>query len=143
MNTQKTNDGKSKQFCDLINPFRRPKKVIPKSPVNAKSPQLAAKTMENKNLGSTGLKVSVLGFGSGILNGDKAQQENFKQIVKKAYDAGINFFDTAEMYGYGKSEIALGKVIKELRLPREQLVISTKIFWGPGDGPNAVGRPFS
>ena len=139
MTTQKTPNGKSKQFCDLFNPFRRPKKVSPKPSLDSTSPLLAKKTMEYKNLGSTGLKVSVLGFGTGILNGDKAEQENFKQIVKKAYDAGINFFDTAEMYGYGKSEIALGKAIKELQLPREQLVISTKIFWGPGDGPNVVG----
>ncbi len=95
--------------------------------------------MQYKNLGSSGLKVSVLGFGTGILSDDKAQQENFKQMLKKAYDAGVNFFDTAEMYGYGKSEIALGKAIKELDLPREQLVISTKIFWGPGDGPNDTG----
>ncbi len=95
--------------------------------------------MQYKNLGSTGLKVSVIGLGTGIVPEDPAQQENFKQIVKKAYDAGINFFDTAEMYGYGSSEIALGKAIKELNLPREQLIVSTKLFWGPGDGPNDTG----
>ncbi len=95
--------------------------------------------MEYKNLGNTGLKVSVLGLGSGFLvNNDPVQHENIKQVIKKAYDSGINFFDTAEMYGYGQSEIALGKAIKELNLPREQLVISTKLFWG-GDGPNDVG----
>jgi len=97
------------------------------------------KKMEYKNLGPTGLKVSVIGFGTGILSDDAAQYENFKQIVKKAYDLGVNFFDTAEMYGLGKSEIALGKVIKELNLPREQLVVTTKLFLGPGDGPNDIG----
>jgi len=96
--------------------------------------------MEYKNLGNTGLKISVLSLGSGFLvNDDRAQHENIKQVIKKAFDSGINFFDTAEMYGYGQSEIALGKAIKELNLPREQLVISTKLFWGPGDGPNDVG----
>jgi len=95
--------------------------------------------MEYKNLGSSGLKVSVIGLGTGLLTADPATHESLKQVVKKAYEAGINFFDTAEMYGYGQSEIGLGKAIKELNLPREQLVISTKLFWGPGDGPNDVG----
>ena len=95
--------------------------------------------MEYKNLGSTGLKVSVIGYGTGNISLDPADQDNLKQIVKKAYDSGVNFFDTAEQYGYGNSEIALGKAFKELNLPREQLVVTTKIFWGPGDGPNDVG----
>ncbi len=95
--------------------------------------------MEYKNLGSSGLKVSVIGLGTFIISEDPAVHENLKQIIKKAYDSGINFFDTAELYGYGQSELALGKAIKDLQLPREQLVISTKIFWGPGDGPNDNG----
>jgi len=95
--------------------------------------------MEYKYLGPTGLKVSVIGLGSGVLTDDPAQHEGLKQVVKKAFESGINFFDTAEMYGYGQSELALGKAFKELDLPREQLVVSTKIFWGPGNGPNDNG----
>jgi len=95
--------------------------------------------MEYKNLGSSGLKVSVIGFGTGILDDAPDAYESFKQTLHKAYVSGINFIDTAEQYGYGASEIALGKALKELNIPREQLVISTKLFWGPGDGPNDTG----
>ena len=95
--------------------------------------------MEYRTLGPTGLKVSVIGIGTPIMNDDPAKQETLKQVVKKAYDSGINFFDTAEMYGYGQAELALGKAIKELDISREQLVICTKIFWGPGGGPNDNG----
>lgn len=95
--------------------------------------------MEYKNLGSTGLKVSLIGFGTGLITDAPEAYEDFKQTIQKAYESGINFIDTAEVYGYGTSEIALGKAIKELRIPREQLVISTKLFWGPGDGPNDNG----
>jgi len=95
--------------------------------------------MEYRNLGATGLKVSAIGFGTGSVSQDPVEQENLKQLVKKAYEAGVNFFDTAEQYNDGNSEIALGKAFKELNLPREQLVVSTKLFWGPGKGPNDVG----
>ncbi len=95
--------------------------------------------MEYKNLGSTGLKVSVIGMGGFLSSYGPTETENLKQIIKKAYELGVNFFDTAEAYGFGQSETALGKIFKELNLPREQLVVSTKLFWGPGDGPNDVG----
>ncbi len=95
--------------------------------------------MEYKNLGSTGLKVSVIGMGSALSTYGPTETENLKQVIKKAYDLGINFFDTAEAYGYGQAETALGNIFKELKLPREQLVVTTKLFWGPGDGPNDVG----
>jgi len=96
------------------------------------------------SLGPTGLKVSVLGFGN-WLTSDKgeADQETTTLMIKKAYDSGINFFDTAEAYGSGKAEIAMGKAFKELNLPREQLVVSTKLFFGGGvfgtNGPNDRG----
>jgi len=53
-------------------------------------------------------------------------------MIKKAWDLGINFFDTAEVYGRGEAEIQLGKALKALGVPREDLVISTKVFIGPG-----------
>ncbi len=95
--------------------------------------------MEYKNLGSTGLKVSVIGMGSFCPSYGLTETENLKQVIKKAYDLGINFFDTAESYGYGEAETALGKIFKELKLPREQLVVATKLFWGPSLTPNDVG----
>lgn len=61
--------------------------------------------MEYRRLGDTGLKVSVIGYGN-WLNADSPQAiENNKLIVKRAWELGINFFDTAEIYGYGQGEI--------------------------------------
>ncbi|KAG6839679.1 hypothetical protein H0H93_005148, partial [Arthromyces matolae] len=53
-----------------------------------------------------------------------------KDIIKTAFDAGINMFDTAEVYAKGNSELEMGRVIKELGLRRTDLVITTKLFWG-------------
>jgi len=62
-----------------------------------------------------------------------------KDIIKAAFDAGINMFDTAEEYAAGQSEIEMGRAIRELGYRRSDLVITTKIFWGPHKGPNASG----
>jgi voltage-dependent potassium channel beta subunit len=91
--------------------------------------------MEYRFLGPTGLKVSVLGFGNWLTSDDPKNEERTKELIKKSYDSGINFFDTAEGYGAGKGEIAFGKAFKELALPREQIVVSTKLFFG-GAGVN-------
>jgi len=95
-------------------------------------------TMEYRNLGPTGLKVSILGFGNWLTSNQEADQARTTEMIKKSYELGVNFFDTAEVYGSGKAEIAMGQAFKELNLPREQLVVSTKLFWG-GKGPNDVG----
>ncbi|KAG6833273.1 hypothetical protein H0H87_009448 [Tephrocybe sp. NHM501043] len=62
-----------------------------------------------------------------------------KEIIKTAFDAGINMFDTAEAYAGGESEIEMGRVIKELGLRRTDLVVTTKLFWGLRTGPNDGG----
>lgn len=92
--------------------------------------------MEYRRLGKAGLKVSELSFGSWITFGSNLNLNNIRQCLKMAFDAGINFFDNAEVYANGASELLMGEAIKDLR--REDLVISTKIFWG-GKGPNATG----
>lgn len=99
---------------------------------------MEAKTTENnmiyRYLGNTGLKVSVLGWGNWINGGD--EKENLATI-KAALDNGINFIDTAEIYGFGKAEISVGKALKELNVRRESVVVSTKIFkvgFGVNDG---------
>lgn len=78
-------------------------------------------------LGNTGLKVSVIGYGNWINNQPDAQKFT-TECIKACFDAGINFFDTAEIYGDGEAEIQMGKAFKELGLRREDLVVSTKIF---------------
>ena len=88
--------------------------------------------MEYRYLGNTGLKVSVVGFGNWVNN---LNDEINKECFKKCLENGINYFDTAEGYGMGKGEIQFGKAIKELNIPREKIVVSTKIFFG-GKDPN-------
>lgn len=92
--------------------------------------------MEYRRLGRAGLKVSELSFGSWITFGSSLDLTGAKACIQTAKDAGINFFDTAEVYGNGAAETLLGEAIKQYR--REDLVISTKIFWG-GAGPNQTG----
>jgi len=94
--------------------------------------------MEYRRLGASGLKVSALGYGNWLTSDKPEFDERTKEMIKKCYELGINFFDTAEFYGEGQGEIAMGKAFKELNLPREQLVVATKIFWG-GKGVNDVG----
>lgn len=94
--------------------------------------------MEYRRLGSAGLQVSALSFGSWVTFGNQADEDLAYELMKTAYDAGVNFFDNAEAYAGGESEVLMGKVIKRAGWKRSDLVISTKIFWG-GDGPNDKG----
>ena len=94
--------------------------------------------MEYRRLGSSGLKVSALSFGSWVTFGKQVDIDLAAEEMKVALDHGVNFFDNAEAYEAGKSEVVMGKAIKKLGLPRSSYVVSTKIFWG-GDGPNDSG----
>jgi len=85
--------------------------------------------MEYNRLGKSGLKVSKIGYGN-FAAADKKDDALDAQLVKMAFEAGINFFDTAQGYGAGFGEISLGKALKALGVPREDYVVSTKIFWG-------------
>eukprot|EP00347_Sterkiella_histriomuscorum_P013781 403363388 len=79
-------------------------------------------------LGNSGLKVSVLSFGNWLNSNKQEDYEITRDAIKKCVDAGVNFFDTAEIYGDGAAETALGSAIKELGYKREDLVISTKLL---------------
>ena len=94
--------------------------------------------MEYRRLGSAGLQVSALSFGSWVTFGQQADVDLAHDMMKAAFDAGVNFFDNAEAYAGGDSETIMGKAIKKSGWKRSDLVISTKIFWG-GDGPNDKG----
>jgi len=94
--------------------------------------------MEYRRLGSSGLKVSALSFGSWITFQNQLDVSAAYDCMKAAYDAGVNFFDNAEGYAEGKAETIMGKAIKKAKWKRSSLVISTKILWG-GSGPNACG----
>jgi len=94
--------------------------------------------MEYRHLGTSGLKVSALSYGSWVTFGDQIDTARAAECMQIAYDHGVNFFDNAEAYAGGQSERIMGEVIQEKNWDRSDLVVSTKIFWG-GDGPNDVG----
>lgn len=94
--------------------------------------KLNTSNMEYRYLGGTGLRVSVISFGN--MN-ENANEGLIKDLVQKCLEKGINFFDTAEYYGLGKAEETLGKAFKELGIPREKIVVTTKIY-AAGTDPN-------
>lgn len=86
--------------------------------------------MEYRRLGRSGLKVSVLSFGSWVTFGGQFGVETAVDCLAAARDAGVNFFDNAESYAQGQSETIMGEAIKKLGWPRHEIVVSTKLFWG-------------
>lgn len=87
-------------------------------------------------LGDTGLKVSVLGLGGWLTygaDGGVAEVEQTAKCLQEAWDHGINFFDTAEVYANGKSEIIMGKALKKCNFERDDYVITTKLMFGDGE----------
>lgn len=96
--------------------------------------------MQYRRLGRSGLKVSVLSFGSWVSFGPQLAGDNARECLAAAYDAGINFFDNAEVYAKGQSEIVMGEAFKALGWPRLNYIVSTKFFWGLDRDGNAVNR---
>ncbi len=94
--------------------------------------------MQYRYLGSSGLKVSALSFGSWVTFGAQIDEDVAYDCMTAAYDAGVNFFDTAEVYAAGLAETMMGNVIRRAGWKRSDLVIATKMFWG-GKGPNDRG----
>ncbi|MBA3289068.1 MAG: aldo/keto reductase [Acidimicrobiia bacterium] len=92
--------------------------------------------MEYRRLGRTGLKVSVLSFGSWVTFDNQLKDDLAMECMAAARDAGCNFFDNAEVYAGGESEAVMGRVLAELSWPRWSYVLTTKLFWGIHDGPN-------
>ena len=90
-------------------------------------PQLVLDTskMEYRYLGNSGLRVSVLSYGNWCEHDDDKRTVD---CFKLSLEYGVNFFDTAEIYGMGIAETTLGKAFKELNVKREKIVVSTKIF---------------
>ena len=89
-----------------------------------------------RRLGSAGIKVSVLSLGSWVTYGAQVDIDAAADMIKLAYDRGINFFDNAEVYAGGQSETIMGAAFRKLGLRRGSYLVSTKLFWGINDGPN-------
>jgi voltage-dependent potassium channel beta subunit len=93
--------------------------------------------MHYRRLGHSGLKVSEISLGAWVTFGNQISENTAVELIKTAYEHGINFFDNADSYANGQAEKVMGKAIKEL--PREALVISSKVFWPTMPGPNGRG----
>ncbi len=92
--------------------------------------------MEYRRLGSAGLKLSELSYGSWVTYGSQVDTDLAVNCMKAAYDSGVNFFDNAEAYAGGKSEEIMGLALKKLGWRRSSYIISTKFYWGLNEGPN-------
>ena len=92
--------------------------------------------MPYRRLGRSGLKVSVLSFGSWVTFHNQLGDDSALRCMEAAWNAGVNFFDNAEVYAGGKSEKIMGRALRELGWPRASYVVSTKLYWGLRDGPN-------
>ncbi|KIM64182.1 hypothetical protein SCLCIDRAFT_1213610 [Scleroderma citrinum Foug A] len=97
------------------------------------------KNMPFRRLGESGLRVPLFSLGGWLTLGVTVVGDPVKEIIKLAFENGINMFDTAEGYGRGRSEVEMGRVIKELGYRRSDLVITTKLFFGTRSGPNDTG----
>ena len=91
-----------------------------------------------RRLGKSGLKVSALSFGSWITFGDQVNNSVAESCLKTAYEAGVNFFDNAEVYAQGQSEEVMGSILSKFGWARDTYLVSSKVFWG-GDCPNQTG----
>lgn len=88
--------------------------------------------MEYRRLGKSGLKVSELSLGSWITFGDQISDKEAERLMDIAYDSGVNFFDNAEVYAHGKSEIVMGNILAKKDWRRDSYIVSSKAFWGDG-----------
>ena len=93
-------------------------------------------SMEYRRVGSSGLKVSVLSFGSWVTFSAQLDDDLALNCLQTAYDSGVNFFDNAEAYAGGESEAIMGRAIDRLGWERDSYVVTSKFFWGLRGGPN-------
>lgn len=97
--------------------------------------------MEYRRLGKSGVQVSALSLGSWLTFGKQISDETAEQLMDLAYEQGVNFFDNAEVYAQGQSEIVMGNILKKKNWARNSFVVSSKVFFGDSANklPNTTG----
>ena len=93
--------------------------------------------MEYRRLGDAGVRVSAVGLGSWLTFGGTVAEEEARRCIHRAYDLGVNFFDTANVYARGEAERVLGGALA--RYDRDSYVLATKVYFPMGGGPNDGG----
>jgi len=96
--------------------------------------------MQYRRLGRSGLQLSELSLGSWVTYHNQVDSAAAREMMAAAFDAGVNFFDNAEAYAVGQSEVVMGAAIKALKWPRLNYVVSTKFFWGLDREGNSINR---
>jgi voltage-dependent potassium channel beta subunit len=91
--------------------------------------------MAYRRLGKSGLKVSALSFGSWVSFSNQMEVDAAEACMVAAYDAGVNFFDNAEVYAHGQSEIIMGQVLARTKWPRDSYIVSSKVMFGAVEDP--------
>ena len=91
--------------------------------------------MKYRRLGSAGLKVSELSFGSWLTFGNQISDALAEDLMRKCYENGVNFFDNAEGYARGRSELVMGKILEKVGWPRDTWLVSSKVFFGAAEEP--------
>ncbi len=99
--------------------------------------------MQYRRLGSSGLKLSALGFGAWVTFGTSIGRSQARELIAQAFDAGVNFFDNAETYANGEAERIMGDVLADLRLPRDAWCVSSKVYFGAVDHPAPTQKGLS
>lgn len=99
--------------------------------------------MHYRRLGQSGLKLSVLSYGSWVTFHNQIDRDDAKACLKTAFEAGVNFFDNAEVYAQGQSEVVMGEALKELGFPRDEYCVSSKVYFGRVQNPKPTQRGLS
>jgi len=96
--------------------------------------------MQYRRLGRSGLKVSALSFGSWVTFSNQVDRKRAESMLACAYEAGVNFFDNAEVYAHGQSELVMGEALKRLAYDRDTWCVSSKVFFGRVKDPGPTQR---
>jgi voltage-dependent potassium channel beta subunit len=99
--------------------------------------------MEYRRLGRTGLKLSALSYGAWVNFGREVGRSQARELIARAYDHGVNFFDNAEGYAAGEAERIMGDALADLRLPRDAWCVSSKVYFGSASDPRPTQRGLS
>ena len=99
--------------------------------------------MQYRRLGSTGLQLSALSYGAWVTFGHQLGRGEARELIAQCIDAGINFFDNAEVYAHGEAERIMGDVLVDLRVPRDAFCVSSKAFFGAVPDPKPTQRGLS